>query len=144
MKNNKLLVTLGITSILTVAFLLTNIGSVNAADCRIIRIVGMAYHESVRIEPTDIRVEKGTCVIWFNNTPGERIKIVFEDGQTCDEVTDASVDFKFDEKNKCFFTDAYIGPGGTASLRFKEKGTFDYTLEAETQDKKVNGRIYVR
>jgi len=139
----RILITFGITFILTVAFLLANRGITNAADCRIVRIYGMAYHESVRIEPTDIRVEKGTCVIWFNKTPGERINITFEDGKKCEDVTDPSVDFKLDEKS-CFITTTHIRPGGTASLRFNEKGTFDYTLEAQTQDKKVKGRIYVR
>jgi hypothetical protein len=144
METRKLITTIGLTVIFAVVFLLTNRVTVNAADCRVIRIFGMSYHESVRIEPTNIRVEKGTCVIWFNNTPGERIKVVFEDGKKCDDVTDASADFKFDDESKCFITATHIRPGGTASLRFQEKGAFDYILEAEGQDKKVRGRIYVR
>ena len=144
MDNKRLLTTIGLTIILAVVLLLTNRITVNAADCRVIRIVGMTYHESVNIEPTNIRIEKGDCVIWFNNTPGERIKIVFEDGKKCDDITDASADFTFDEKNNCFISATHIGPGGTASLRFLEKGAFDYILEAETQFKKVRGRIYVR
>ena len=70
--------------------------------------------------------------------------MVFEDGKKCDDVMDASADFKFDDKSKCFITATHIHPGGTASLRFQEKGAFDYILEAEGQDKKVRGRIYVR
>ena len=144
MERNNLSVLVGFILVIAIAFLLLHKGIINAADCRVVRIVGMSYHESVNIEPTSVRVEKGTCVIWFNNTPGERIKIVFEDGKKCDDITDASADFTFDEKDVCFISATYLQPGGTASLRFQKEGTVNYFLEAEGQSKKVRGTIYVK
>ena len=144
MEKKKFLVLVGLILVLAITFFLLNKGTINAADCRIIRIVGMATHESVRIEPSFIQVEKGTCVIWFNNTPGESIKIIFEDAKKCDDITDASVDFKFDDKRACFISATYVHPGGTASLRFQKEGRVDYLMEAEGQLKKFKGTIYVR
>ena len=44
MEKKNILTILGLTFILAVVLLLTNRGIVNAGDCRIIRIYGMAYH----------------------------------------------------------------------------------------------------
>lgn len=117
----------------------------NAGDCRIIRITSLVGHEgsSVAIEPEITRVNTGTCVIWYNRSTS-KVKIIFEDGKLCDDITDASVGFKFDEKKACYFTEAYIEPGGTASLQFNKKGDVEYILDAEGRDEKPKGRIHVR
>ncbi len=49
METRKLITTIGLTVVFAIVFLLTNRVTVNAADCRVIRIFGMTYHESVRI-----------------------------------------------------------------------------------------------
>ena len=144
MDQDKLLTGVMLVVILAIGFLLPNPATVNAADCRVVRIVGMAYHESVTLEPVSIGIPKGTCVIWFNNTTGAKVKIIFEEGEkVCKDVINASLDYKLDEKN-CFVTATHITPLGTASLSFSKEGKYDYLMEIEGQDKKVKGRIFVK
>ena len=72
-----------------------------------------------------------------------KVKITFEDGKTCTDITDASVGFKHDEKRGCYFTETYIEPGGTASLQFTKKGNVEYIVDAEGRSEKPKGQIKV-
>lgn len=55
-----------LAAIIAVTALLAHLAVVDAQDCRIIRIHGMAAHKSIRIEPEILTIFKGTCVIWLN------------------------------------------------------------------------------
>ena len=68
--------------------------------------------------------------------------VVFEDGKSCVDVTDAPAGFTLNAKS-CYVT-SWIPFTGTSSLRFMEKGTYTYVVEAKgMQDKKVKGQIIV-
>lgn len=116
---------------LVVIAVMVSHGSLDAQDCRIVRIYGgiPQYVEGIRIEPETIWASKGTCVIWNNTMRTDEVKIVFEEGKKCDDMTDASVGFKLDAEN-CYVT-TWIPFGGTSSLMFREEGTFEYVVEAK-------------
>ncbi len=146
--NRKKLCTAGVITIIFAVLVLAHWETVNAQDCRIIRIHGMAVHESIRVEPETLLVSKGDCVIWFNRAAANEIKIVFEEGKRCASVSDAPMGFSLDH-NECFVT-SWIPFAGTSSLRFKEAGAYDYAIEAtgggsgEKGRKVAEGKIVVR
>ena len=75
---------------LVMAAVMVSQGSLDAQDCRIVRIYGgiPQYVEGIRIEPKTIWASKGTCVIWNNTMRTDEVKIVFEEGKKCDDMTD--------------------------------------------------------
>ena len=105
--------------------------TIDAQSCRVVRIGGGAgvQVKEINLEPPSLMISKGTCVVWFNRARAQEVKVVFEDGKTCQNLTDAPVGFKIDAAKDCYVTD-YIPFGGTSSLRFVEKGVFKYTVEA--------------
>jgi len=107
---------------------LTNQQTAAAQDCRIVRIhEGVTLGESkVRIEPEALWIQKGSCVIWFNRGPSIEVKVVFEEGKRCEDVTEAPTGFKLDAEN-CYVT-SFIPLGGTSSLKFNEEGSYKYTV----------------
>lgn len=124
-----------------VVFLQTEISSLGQ-ECRIVRIFGgVPQHEvGVRLEPDTLWISKGTCVIWNNVMRTDEIKVVFEEGKICQEKSEAPSGFKLDENN-CYAS-VWIPFGGTASLMFREKGTFEYMIDARG-GKKEKGQIIV-
>ena len=128
MKKKSLLYKLGLGSVLAMVILIANLGDVKAQDCRVARIGGMVLHDSISVEPERMLISKGTCVIWFNRASATNVKIKFEDGKTCAAATEAPVQFKMDDYGQCFVT-SWVPFGGTSSLTFKEKGTYDYVIE---------------
>jgi hypothetical protein len=110
--------------------------TIDAQSCRIVRISGGAGVQvtDINIEPQSLMIPKGTCVVWFNRAKAQEVKVVFEEGKTCQNLTDAPVGFKIDAAKDCYVTD-YISFGGTSSLRFVEEGTFKYTVETEAGEK---------
>ena len=78
----------------------------------------------------------------MNWVKARNVQIKFEDGKTCDDVTDAPSKFKMDIKG-CYVT-SWIKLGGTSSLRFNQAGTFKYSVERDDQGIKTLGTIVVR
>ena len=118
-------------------------GMVLAQECRVIRIHGMATHQSIRLEPETILVSKGDCVIWFNRAAAQEVKVVFEDGKKCSSVSEAATGFSLDHEN-CFVT-TWLPFGATSSLRFVQAGRYDYVIEVAglPAGKKMKGSIVV-
>ncbi len=148
MQKRHLSIVIGVALVFLVAIVLAGRGKTNAQDCRIIRIHGMAVHESIKLEPETVLVSKGACMIWFNRAAANEIKVVFEEGKRCASVSDAPVGFSLDHQ-ECYVT-SWIPFGGTSSLRFNEEGTFKYVIEAtggnlgQKGRKVAEGRIVVR
>jgi hypothetical protein len=69
--------------------------------------------------------------------------VIFEDGKSCDDSSDAPSGFSM-KADGCYVT-SWITFGGTSSLHFTEPGTFTYTVEAKTagQIRKTKGKILV-
>ncbi len=144
MKNKKLISTVGLVFVLAMVFLLTTQGTIHAGDCRIVRINSTVTYQTVTLEPKNIVVDKGTCVIWFNKAAKANVEIVFEEGKkVCEDVVEASMDFKFD-KDDCLITKTHIPRFGTASLMFRKEGSFDYVTTIKGTATKVKGQITVK
>jgi plastocyanin len=104
-------------------------------ETRLIRVYGgFGQSEGVttnvfRIEPETLWVKKGTVVIWVNAARStDCLKILFEDGKKCEDVTDAPSGFL--SEGPCYVT-SWVTFGGTSSLKFNELGTYDYFVEAK-------------
>lgn len=146
-KRGFLTMTLGLTLAFTAFLMLTSQGLVTGQETRIIRIHGggaMYGGQSIVIEPETLRVPKGTVVVWSNGVRSPNIKIIFENGKGCAEVTEAPMGFKLDDK-LCFVT-SWLPYGGTSSLLFNHAGVFDYEVKntaGTPGEKKIKGRLIV-
>ena len=128
MNKNRLLVVIGIVFCITTIICLSNLRTISAQECRIVRLHSSTGYPSLRIEPSTIFLSKGDCVVWFNGVTTGDVKVTFADGKKCALVTSASRWFSLDESLSCYVTN-WIGFTGTASLRFMEKGTYKYVVE---------------
>jgi hypothetical protein len=143
-KKRHLLILIGVVFFFATFILLENLETVSAQECRIVRLHGGAGVQvrGLRIEPDFLVISKGGCVIWSNwvRGVGEDVKVIFEEGKTCRDMTEAPSGFKLDESS-CYVT-SWLPFGATSSLKFKEEGTFAYTVETQT-GKKAKGTINV-
>jgi len=132
----------------TTCVFLTSQNKVFAGECRIIKIQGggrggesTAFGRIVSADPDSLRVTAGTCVVWVNFAQAGEVRVVFKDGKTCSNVTDSPSGFSLDEQ-QCYVTN-YISLGQTSSLRFKDEGVYEYTLEVG-RDQTSKGKIIVK
>jgi len=143
MQKRNYLVMIGVILILVAAVLMISKETITAQDCRIIRIHGQAYPEkSVWLEPETLLLPKSGCVIWVNFARGN-VKVIFEEGKKCKDVTEAASAFTMDESLGCYVT-SFVDVGATSSLRFVEEGTLAYKVEIEGVAEKATGSIVVR
>jgi hypothetical protein len=143
--NKKILsVAIGLAFFLMLTSFLANQETVSAQECRLVRLHGGigANVSEIRIEPRTLWISKGTCVIWSNWVRTDEVKVVFEEGKKCEDVTDAPAGFTLDT-DTCYVTD-WISLGGTSSLKFNEAGTYKYVVEAAGGTIKSRGEISVR
>jgi hypothetical protein len=126
-------------------------GQVEAQEQQLVRILGgittgaNELSKPITIEPPTMTVSKGAVVMWLNwSRNSECVQVVFEDGKTCEDGSDAPSGFAM-QANGCYVT-SWITFGGTSSLRFTQPGTFTYTVEAKTggEVRKATGKILVR
>ena len=143
--NKKILsVAVGLALVLALTTLMANQDTASAQECRLVRLhggIGTNVSE-IRIEPRALWISKGTCVIWSNWVRTDEVKVIFEEGKKCEDVTDAPVGFTMNADN-CYVTD-FISLGGTSSLKFNEAGTYKYTVESAGGTIKARGEIGVR
>lgn len=143
MNKKALLVGMGLILVLCIAFIQASQRTANADETRVVRIYGGSAGNvsSIRIEPQFITVSPGTVLIWNNWARASEVKVVFEEGKTCQDVTKAPMGFSLNAQN-CFVT-TWIQLGGTSSLRFMEKGVYKYTIQTSGGAKEA-GEIRVR
>ena len=113
----------------------------DASEVKIVRLYLLTNQVSkeIFIEPETLWVTEGTIVVWVNQGPAEEVKVVFEDGTTCQKLTDAGTAHSLQEG--CYIT-TWIPLGGTTSLRFNESGDLNYTVFS-TSGIKGKGKIIV-
>ena len=113
---------------------------------RLVRIHGdprpPAEIKMIFLEPDSVAIEAGTVVIWYNKSAGKEIKLSFESGKICKDTTESHFGFNLQEATNCFVTD-WIPMGATSSLRFMEKGVYEYTVEGPGGIK-TKGKIEVK
>ena len=143
MNKNRLLVLIGFIFFFTTIIYLSNLKRIYAQECRIVKLHGRTGYPSLNIEPSTIFLSKGDCVVWFNGVPTGEVKVTIANDKKCESVTNASRWFSLDESLSCYVTN-WIGFTGTASLRFMEKGTYKYVVEASSMPGvKVEGWVKV-
>ena len=143
MNKKGIVIAIGLTAVIAMAIFFAY-GEVSIAqECRIVRIHGgvAGSAKKVDIEPQTLWISKGGCVIWNNWVRTDEIKVIFEEGKKCEDMTDSPMGFKLDAAN-CYVT-TWIPLGGTSSLRFNEEGAFEYSVEAKGGIK-ARGKIVVR
>lgn len=124
-----LIVLVGLSFAIAMMAYLYTPGTIAAQECRLVKILGMAIHNSIRVEPETLTVSKGDCVVWWNRQSGPNLQIVFEEGKGCAAATsDPSGEFKTGY-GTCFVS-SLIPVGGTTSLQFQQKGSYKYTIES--------------
>ena len=139
----KLFFALALVFVFSLTFLLVKQETSNASECRIVRIIAFKSYQNVTLDPKTRYINKGDCVIWFNNAAKSEVGITFENAKECTDVVEASMDFKIDEKN-CLVTKAYIPTRGTASFVFDKEGSFNYIAEVKGTSLRIKGTIQVR
>ena len=141
MKSWRVVHTIGIIFCFVTIFVLTAGNVVNASNVRIVRIHNgtPGNTEQLIIEPENLRVTEGTVVIWVNQSTAGEIKITFEEGTKCEDVTSSSDSFNL--KGSCFLT-TWVPVAGTTSLKFNEAGQLTYDVE-NSAGIKVKGKIVV-
>jgi hypothetical protein len=129
MNKKRLLITVGLSFAIAMMVYLFHLETISAQECRIIRILGRAEHVSLTIEPGTTFINKGDCVVWFNRVFTNEIQIMFKEGKKCSDVTKSPMGFTLNASN-CYVT-TWIPFSGTSSLRFMEKGTYKYEVQAK-------------
>jgi hypothetical protein len=143
MNKKKLMIVIGFIFVLAMIIFLSKLGTLSAQECRVIKIHGWTEHRSIMIEPETIVLSKGDCVVWFNQIMPGVVKVTFEEGKKCSDVSNAPMGFSLNASN-CYVT-SWIPFGGTSSLRFMEKGTYQYTVEGKISGGvKAKGLIIVK
>jgi len=123
------MVVVGLAVIIGLTVFLAGQETGNAKEARIISITGGAAGniQSIQVEPQELLISKGTVVVWNNWVLANEVKVVFGDGKKCQNSTNAETGFGLDAKSRYV---SVILEGRTASLRFIEKGTYGYIVEA--------------
>jgi hypothetical protein len=134
---------IGMVLVFVAAVLMISQGTITAQDCRIIRIHGQGFPDkSVWLEPETLLIPKNGCIIWINFAKGN-VKVIFEEGKKCKDVTEAPSAFSMDHALGCYVS-SFVDVGATSSLKFVEEGTFSYKVEIEGISDKATGSIVVR
>lgn len=142
MKKKKLVIALGVSFVVAMMLGLLSLEIVSAQECRLIKIHGRSEHPSIAIEPAISFISKGDCVVWFNRLFTDETMVTFKEGKMCLDVTKSPMGFVLDS-NTCYVT-SWIPFAGTSSLRFMEKGTYEYTVQAKSwKGITATGRIVV-
>ena len=141
MNKKRLVIAVGVSFVVAMMIGLFNVGKASAQECRIIKIHGRTDLSTVMIEPETIYATKGDCVVWFNRVAKD-IMVKFDEGKRCADVTQAPMGFSLNAQS-CFVT-SWLPFAGTSSLRFMEKGTYNYVVEAKGQKNvEAKGQIIV-
>ena len=145
MKQKRAFLFLGLGIFLLLASLPANWETMNAHECRIVRLAGeVDLTTSLFIEPSVLRIQKGTCVIWLNWVKTEEVRIVFQDGKKCEDMTDSPIGFELDASD-CYVT-TFVARGETSSLMLNEPGTFAYVIKLSGAEgaEEVQGEVIVQ
>jgi hypothetical protein len=134
--------------LLAVTAFLGQQSTVDADNARLVRLTsnvaqGRSYQIPFNVEPEILVIDKGTVVIW-TLFGAHHAKVLFQDGKKCDAATDAPVGFELDSETApgCYAS-ALVPNGGTASLKFKETGVYEYSVEWANFPQKTRAKIVV-
>jgi plastocyanin len=149
MNKKKYLITIGVSFVIGIMIYLLNLQTIFAEQppeiaCGFVQINGKMteQHKTIMFDPKTIKINKGDCVVWFNRVYEKEVLVAFEEGKKCKILTQAPVGYKLNKENNCYVS--MIPFAGTSSLRFMEKGTYNYVATIEDlKDVKASGQIIV-
>lgn len=135
----------GAMLIVLAALFLVTPGSLLAADATIIKIFKAEGPKGdIVLAPPDLYITKNTVVIWINGIEGKEVKVVFEDGKACKDVSFSPTEKGFGlDATTCYVT-SFIPYASTSSLKFTDVGTFEYQVLLQDAKAGVKGKIIVR
>ena len=108
-----------------------------------VTLTGRSYQIPYNIEPETLLVEKDTVVIWtlFGAYDAQ---VLFLDGDKCQKATEAPVGFELDSREtKACYRGVLIPNGGTASLKFKEPGVYEYSVKWANTPRQTRAKVVV-
>lgn len=123
-------------------------GSVDADNARIVRLSsnvaqGRSYQIPYNVEPETLLIEKDTVVVWALFGAYEA-QVLFLDGDKCQKATESPVGFELDSgETKACYRGVLIPNGGTASLKFKEPGVYEYGVKWANTPKQTRAKVVV-
>lgn len=137
MKNNyfilAMVLTLGIGIILTGA--VSTFAADMAAPAHLVVIKSVDEYGKAKLVPTPATMEatRGEIAVWMNLVTDKEVKVIFEEGKTCRDVTKnlnlRQLGFLLDTKG-CYST-SFVNFSETTSLQFTEPGKFSYKVISE-------------
>ena len=146
MKTNRFFKLLGVFLLATVCIVMVNQGVSLAKTASLIRIEPVETEDGklvgFNIDPKVLKVDEGAVVIWQSGIPEMEVRVIFEDGKVCMELTTGPSGFALDNYTNCFVT-TYMPYGATSILQFPKAGTFDYLIMSEDAKLKFKGQIVV-
>jgi hypothetical protein len=119
-----------VIGLLVVMFVVTSLAFVASAAQK----TQMIMLTASGISPKVATIEKGTTVIWVNNSNGS-LGLFFANGKEVEAVCAAPTRFALDAEGK--YNASGIPQGGTASVCFLEAGKYNY--DVVVQEKKTGG-----
>lgn len=89
--------------------------------------------------PAVVKVEAGGVVVWFNQSKDQTVSVSFEAASAPDPTCAEGVGFV--SRGSRVFIEPALPPGGTASLCFPSRGTYDYKVYG--QGRPTSGSVAV-
>jgi hypothetical protein len=144
----------GLSVMLVMGMHLISHGSAVAAEAQLVKIqpVGEVVERDVtlagkltaiKLDPQTLHIKKNTIVVWLNGVLGQEVKVIFEEGKACKDVTVNPMGFSLDRETSCYVT-SFIPYAATSSLQFSQPGTLKYTVETADAKIKAKGEIIVK
>lgn len=134
MNKKRLFTAAGMSIAIAVGVHLFFAGAISALECRVVKIT---KKQTVMIEPAQLTVTKGDCVVWFNAAK-EPIRVNVMNDKGCGSPVG------FTRENACFITN-WISPGETVSMTLNELGSYDFQINTKLHpEKDFLGRVAVK
>lgn len=149
MKKRMMLIRL-LTIVIGVGILLSGAGNTFAAretETVLVKISATEGADAKLIaEPAAVNVKKNAIVVWMNAVPVREVKLIFEDGKTCQDVVlnpNQRISGFFLDSKGCYST-SFMDYASTTTLQFPQAGTFEYKLLSEDGKLKGSGKVVVK
>jgi len=125
------------------AFIIFSQSEVSATDIHIVKLQAVMKENSEQlvVDPDVLTIGLKDIVIWVNQAPTDELKISFEEGRKCQDVTSPSNHFNL---NASCYVANWLWSDETASLKFNDVGTYKYQVQTRKGIVKDGKIIIVR
>jgi hypothetical protein len=129
--------------------MLTNISTAfatNEPETVLVKINSSEGGDKLIPSPETVNVNKNAIVVWMNAVSMREVKLIFEDGKTCQDVVlnpNMRIAGFFLDSKGCYST-SFMDYASTTSLQFPQSGTFEYKLLSEDGKMSGMGKVVVK